>query len=302
MEKTESQKVEGKKADSQTAEEKRLQTMKEKWLQTMKNWLETMDFYIEAGRSLNYTNPNNNFDLKEIARFFSPIDRLFGDYEVRQRQGIENFLYRRNTAGEPVEINRKTIRTQATNGFLLLLIICQDQKNRDLRVNYGWIKINKPEADGQSTIEYGDNAEEALKVDPNTVKHIYVLEPTKLNRAIDLDEGYYNSYQNGLLEVVIDGFNEIGEHERAVLYGQIDRYVDSLHNREELTRVDGDNQQVHEAFSAPTEDIKPLVKLKNYRRYENVKLRLGQYKDGRYVIYLHPYWSESNCPVRIPSE
>jgi hypothetical protein len=43
-------------------------------------------------------------------------------------------------------------------------------------------------------------------------------------------------------------------------------------------------------------------KLKNFERFDQVKIRLGKYEDGRFVIFMHPYESESNCPGRIPSE
>ncbi len=215
-------------------------------LKTMKARLETMDFYIDAGRSLNDAIGNNNFDKIEIYRFFRPIDRLFGDYEVRQRQGIENFLYRRNTQGETVKILRAEIDKQTAEGKLLLLIICQNQASLDLRVNYGWIKIDRSVVGKQATIKYDGSAETALTVDPKTVKHIYVLEPTKLRHAIYLDNDRIKAYNEAV-------------------------------------------------FGPPSKE-------KNLKPIKEIAVRLGQYEDGRYVLYLHPYWSESNCPIRIPAE
>lgn len=40
-------------------------------------------------------------------------------------------------------------------------------------------------------------------------------------------------------------------------------------------------------------------KLKNFEKFEKVRVRIG-YENNHYVLFLHPYDSESNNPVRIP--
>lgn len=53
-----------------------------------------MDFYIDSGKWLIDKDRNINSDLEEINAFFEPIDRLFGDYEIRKKNKLEELLYR----------------------------------------------------------------------------------------------------------------------------------------------------------------------------------------------------------------
>lgn len=43
-------------------------------------------------------------------------------------------------------------------------------------------------------------------------------------------------------------------------------------------------------------------KLKNFEEFSEVRIRLGKNQSGDFILFLHPYESESNNPIRIPSE
>lgn len=45
--------------------------------------------------------------------------------------------------------------------------------------------------------------------------------------------------------------------------------------------------------------ISKKYKLKNFEKFEKIRVRIG-YENNHYVLFLHPYDSESNNPVRIP--
>ena len=69
-----------------------------------------MDFFFDRGKLLESNN------VREIRAFFSPIDRLFGDYELRKLypfgdskkapKGLAKLLYRKNNAGDSFKIRK----------------------------------------------------------------------------------------------------------------------------------------------------------------------------------------------------
>lgn len=274
--------------------------------------LESMDFYIDAGRFLNDYDRNNNFDLAEILRFFKPNNRLFGDYEIRRKNGWENFLDRKKRDGSLCVIPKKDIDTKVPDGWLLLFVI----SGQELSVNYGWIRINE-----HSEFEYDSDAEQSLKVDPLKIRQIYVLDPIKLKQISNLDEGRNKSFKITLLEYFFrNKFHSYSLEVKEFYYKIIDTIVEQKNkqnNNQEIfdyliknscnnLNIDVETcdelKNLINAFSGTDERLRPLVKLKNFEKFKDVKIRLGQYEDGRYVIYLHPYRSEANCPGRIPAE
>ena len=271
--------------------------------------LETMNFYIEAGRFLNDFDRNNNFDLKEILEFFKPNNRLFGDYEIRKKNGLEKFLDRKKRDNTPCVIPKSEIESMVPDGWLILFVI----SGQGLFVEYGWIKIEKDDEYNEVKIEYDDLAKGALSVDTKDIHQIYVLDPIKLKQISNLDKGRNLSFKNAILERFLgEDFGRLDINDKASWYEVIDLIVEgkqkkftNLKIEEQILSMAPDQNifaKILEAFNGNDELLRPLVKLKCFEEFKDVVIRLGIYEDGRYVIYLHPYKSESNCPGRIPSE
>jgi hypothetical protein len=270
--------------------------------------LEEMNFYIEAGRFLNDFDRNNNFDLKEILDFFKPNNRLFGDYEIRKKNGLERFLDRKNYGNNnKCQIPKDDIRDFASAGYLLLFVI----SGNDLRVNYGWIKILDNDEINC------DDAAEALSIPSVDIKQVYVLDPIKLKQIYDLSDARNKYFKNLILEKCIgEDFVNYPTNHKDVYYEIIKNIVAQKTTKQPKNRIlnglkdnaeyddiiKGHCEKILDEFDGNNELTRPLVKLKNFEEFKDVTIRLGIYEDGRYVIYLHPYLSESNCPGRIPSE
>lgn len=178
-----------------------------------------MDFFFDKGKLLRST------DVKVIRRFFSPIDRLFGDYELRKRypagmkknKSLSQLLYRKNSANEPFQIEKETVIEQLkSKDFLLGLII--SEVNHELRLDSFWTSPEKLADIVDKLSNYTTNNKSKIA----DIKFpILILEPTYLAR----------------------------------IASKIEDYIDA---------------------------------------------RIGQYEDGRYVVYLHPKRNESDMPIRIP--
>ena len=344
-----------------------------------------MDFYIESGRTLNDKDRTNNSDLAEIQEFFKPIDRLFGDYEIRKKLGFEQSLYRSNLKGEIVRISKEEILLNRDkvltfyikdNFFEYVIDYSWDEPEKianelkdtrnlketddddlsNLSVDITNYKIKaliaklfqKPVTEpSQKTVNDETANEEEVKEKTLTqtfeelfiplpkaikdsllvsLKAILVLEPSKLIHACELDEARNQSFKNSLLFVCFEDFNDWDRGKREVYYNVIND-IKNRFKQKKLEEPDNakpvlDNTSIEDFFkhnentleySKVNFDIfkriieefnknEPLTKLKNFECLENVKLRLGQYEDGRFVIFLHPYVSESNNPIRIPQE
>jgi hypothetical protein len=270
--------------------------------------LETMNLYIEAGRFLTDFDRNNTFDLKELLRFFEPNNRLFGDYEVRKKNKYEDSLNAKNRDGiTDCKIPRKDIEA----GGLLLFVISGTQ----LFVEYGGIAITRNQV-GKVTIDVNEKAKKALSIDPSEVRQLYVLDPVKLKQICHLDKARNIAFKKALLEQAVEKFYGLNEGLQTlycevveeVVQGKIAHQDDakilemlSLNSKYKEIAKDILNNIIT-IFNSNDDTIRPLIKLKNFEEFKEVTIRLGIYQDGRYVIYLHPYKSESNCPGRIPSE
>lgn len=274
--------------------------------------LETMNLYIESGRFLTDFDRNNTFDLKELLRFFEPNNRLFGDYEVRKKYKYDDSLNAKNRDGiTDCKISRQEIEALVTQGGLLLFVISGTQ----LFVEYGGIKITRNQA-GKATIDVNEKAKKALSIDSSEVRQLYVLDPVKLKQICNLDKSRNIAFKKALLEQAVEKFYGLNEELQTlycevveeVVQGKIAHQDDAktlemLSLNSKYKRIEKDVlNNIITIFNSNDDAIRPLVKLKNFEDFKEVTIRLGIYQDGRYVIYLHPYKSESNCPGRIPSE
>lgn len=98
-----------------------------------------MDFFFDKGKLL-----KSNKEQK-IRAFFSPIDRLFGDYERRKsyptgswkHESLSQLLYRKNSSGELFKISKKEITEKLKNRDSLLGLVISEKED-ELRLDYFW--------------------------------------------------------------------------------------------------------------------------------------------------------------------
>lgn len=276
-----------------------------------------MDFYIESGRTLNDKDRTNNSDLAEIHEFFKPIDRLFGDYEIRKKYGLEESLYRKTIKGDIVKITKEDI-LKNFRGDLLCFFVYQAQSG--YAVNYYWENpvgfaqiINDDEKLLDDT-DYDSRTKELYKsavtnTDIDNVLKLFpvvqfiVMDPSKLIHACELDEARIISFKNSIIaKCFSEDFLESSKTEKEKYYKSVQYIVDNLKKKNksfDLTNQDISEDDMKKLLSE-FEKGGPLVKLKNFEALECVRIRLGKYEDGRFVLFLHPYASESNNPIRIP--
>jgi hypothetical protein len=177
-----------------------------------------MDFFFDKGKLL------RSKKTKTIRAFFSPIDRLFGDYELRKlypprkkkSESLAKLLYRKNSSGELFQIKfDEVIKQLESSSSLLGLII--SEVNHELILDHFWASPQSLADEINNSISKTDSAEKKA----NIKFPILILEPTYLRQIVF----------------------------------EIEEYIDA---------------------------------------------RIGQYKDGRYVVFLHPKRNESDMPIRIP--
>lgn len=300
-----------------------------------------MDFFIEAGKSLNDKDRNNNHDLVEIQAFFEPIDRLFGDYEIRKKYNLTDHLYRRDVnSGEEIRIDAEEIQTRGRKEILFFFIY---------RIYYGYAVGFRWENPEKFSVFLKDpsKAYEAKDEDKGTFQKLYeeamilemkerekrqtmvptvdflVLDPIKLVQAIDLDEARHISLKRSIIAKCLKNGNDLitqNNEELKPLFDLIDIIVDEfkiLRKKEVNPKINDDeieslitkhenllkgNKENLEKIIEEFNSNSPLTKLKNFERFNYVRIRLGQYHNGKLVLFLHPYESESNNPIRIPAE
>ena len=190
---------------------------------------------------------------------------------------------------------------------MLLFVI----SGNDLRVNHGWIKILENDEINC------DDAAEALSIPTVDIKQVYVLDPIKLKQIYDLSDARNKYFKNLILEKCIgENFVNYPTDQKDIYYKIIEDIVKNKTNKQSKSiilailkantkhddTIKGHCETILNEFDGNNELTRPLVKLKNFEEFKDVTIRLGIYEDGRYVIYLHPYLSESNCPGRIPSD
>lgn len=103
-----------------------------------------MDFFFDKGKLL------NSHNIQKIRAFFSPIDRLFGDYERRKlypagswkHESLSQLLYRKNSSDKPFKIFKEEITEQLKNRDSLLGLVISEKED-ELRLDYFWTNSNE---------------------------------------------------------------------------------------------------------------------------------------------------------------
>ena len=270
--------------------------------------------YIGAGNALNDKDRNINSDLVEIHDFFKPIDRLFGDYEIRKKFNLQEILYRTGIDGFEVRIQRDKLEEMRndSNNLILFTII---NLNGIYVVQHDWVNPEKV-----CDVNYSDR----------DVVAQYILDPIKFYNLIDIEESRFNSYCDVFLkktnEVSTEDIRKFIEyystikrffarHRRylRINFGeQMDRNsLKPIEQDEYYTKKSENLEMINHAINCVKKSNIPSIeeimedldkeKVKNFERFSQIRIRLGKHEDGRFVLFLHPYESESNNPLEIPT-
>lgn len=289
----------------------------------------TQDFYLGSGKWLIDKDRNINSDLVEIHDFFEPIDRLLGDYETRKKLNLQEYLYRRNFVGKEIAISKDVFeekRKQEGDNYQLLLFSI-GHFNNEYCINVEWISVK-------------NLVERKLPLQDNCLAH-YILDPVKLYQIIQLDEARFNYFCNEFWQKnseLVNGQNINDLNKFIEDYAFVKNFF-KRHNRffvmpsspkmkiDDLREINKNDNTTKEYLDKKADSIEAIYekidylkniekipnaqeivdaleneKLKRFERFNEVRIRLGVYKNNRPVIFLHPYENESNNPGRIPAE
>jgi hypothetical protein len=198
-----------------------------------------MDFFFDKGKLL------RSKKTKTIRAFFSPIDRLFGDYELRKMypsrmekyESLSQLLYRKKSNGEQFKISKQNVIDYLdSENFLLGLMI--SEVNHELRLDSFWIS-------------------------PETLVNIDSIEKEK--------ENAFKASPQSLADEINNSISKTDSAEKKA------------------------NIKFPILILEPTYLRQIVFEIEEY-----IDARIGQYKDGRYVVFLHPKRNESDMPIRIP--
>ena len=270
-----------------------------------------MDYYISPGRFLTDKDRRVNADLEEIHSFFKPLDKLFGDYETRKKYNLHEELYRKNLEGKEAKISLCELKSVENKGKVIALYVISS--SNELRIHNEWITVSEIKDAHTFILREGDEQLPVLE--------FYILDPVKLYQILELDKARLLTYKKALLDdlkipheeiyyTLIDKLVSIRLEQKKQREGEINTSdlnkipLVILPNFEDITsdlKLNKENtlasaKLIYFAFRFDK------VKIKNFEQIQDIRFRLGRFDDGRYVIYLHPYRSESNCPGRIPAE
>ncbi len=153
------------------------------------------------------------------------------------------------------------------------------------------------------------------KVGKNKIIQVFAIDPEKLIQVGDMDTAFQEHNRKvikrdkGIKEDITEEFigfvnskkrqlNEIGQLKEF----NIDKHdsIEDFLNFLEIDKIKHiDNYEVFKKLALMFRDR--TYKLKVFEPHVYFKIRLG-YEGGHFVLFLHPYESESNNPIRIPSE
>lgn len=275
------------------------------------------NIYMSTGSTLNDKDRNINSDLNEIHEFFRPIDRLFGDYESRRKLNQQEVLYRSDSfMGEEVRIPRSKLEEKRVNeNNLILFTVIKD--NSIYCVKHEWIDADNLDPDILEKYKVMD------------VVTQYILDPVKIYHNLDIDEVRFKSRCNLFLEKtegkindkVIEEFIQnysivkrfYARHRKHLRFNEDDKinFATEIKNdyyydrKSEIVKDINDARELVKNSKIPKineimEDL-DKEKIKNFERLSHIRIRLGKHEDGRFVLFLHPYESESNNPLEIPT-
>jgi hypothetical protein len=271
--------------------------------------------FFSAGQALNDKDRDNNHDSREIQNFFKPIDNLFGDYEVMKKFDHHQNLYLNDANTQRVFIlklsaNFSHYSSLSKEEFPIEKVY---EEKDSLFVFYLYLNsINykyELEVEPKKQAELGSviikEIKEAKKINDLNLLQIFILDPEKLIQCVNYDLTRFKHHvklfsinENIDQEILFAFFQQIykkrkesNSQKQKVDFYEFDTIPEfltdwGLDNNDE-------NKKIVKNF------ISRKYKFKNYERHEYFKARLGK-ENGQFVLFLHPYESESNNPVRFP--
>jgi hypothetical protein len=287
--------------------------------------------YFSAGEALIDKDRDYNIDSRQIQSFFKPIDNLFGDYEVRKKFNLHTALYINSFFSKADEkhiwqkndIDKLQIEGGERKIFKLFLQKNGSSELKDKVVNEDAILIfvllfdktrlslfiecfltDAKELALNSKNTLFAEIDNKIGVDVNIIQ-VFALDPEKLIQCIDLDVSRQEHFQrviarNENIEIAIVK-NFIDKVKNYNDRNSIDIYkYDSIEELLNVIAIPLDDNK--EKYKKLVKDFqKRKYKLKSFEGHKYFKVRIG-YEDNRYVLFLHPYDSESNGPVRFPPQ
>lgn len=167
-----------------------------------------MDFFFDKGKLL-----KSNKEQK-IKSFFSPIDRLFGDYETRKlypiksrkQESLSQLIYRKTISGDPFKILEEEIIDKLKNQDNLLGLVISEVEE-ELRLDYFWTTSRElVKSQNKSTKEFV--ASKVKNCPSNFIKYpLLILESTNLLKITPYIEGFIDArigqYDDGMYVVFL---------------------------------------------------------------------------------------------------
>lgn len=276
--------------------------------------------FFSAGQALNDKDRDNNYDSREIQNFFRPIDNLFGDYEVMKKFDHHQNLYLNDAFTKEVFILKLSENLPKYDSLSQDEFPINDmhKKKDSLFVFYLYLNNDnfqyeleqepKKQADlANITIK---EVKESKKLSNLNLLQIFILDPEKLIQCANYDltrfkhnvdllvnnELLVNNKKEIIKEEAFNFFQKIYNKRKTDKTLKVDFYEkDSISAFLEQWDLEDTitNQKIVKCF------MSRKYKFKNYERHEYFKARLGKEND-HFVLFLHPYESESNNPVRFP--
>jgi len=292
--------------------------------------------FFSTGESLVDKDRDLNVDSNQIQKFFKPIDNIFGDYEVRKKFNVHEILYlnscfnkvkispnndliRRDLENQRIKKKNKydenfQLKLTDENGnlldefkneeSLLLFLILFDKKK--LIILNECFTTNRNELLNTSKETFFKNLSKILGKDLNVLQ-VFALDPIKLIQCIEMDQSRYLHFINIIerndkipKEIITKFFDKILE-KRLETPKEINLYeFDSINLFLNEWGINGENENDKNQLIKLVKLFQSRkYKLKNFERHRYFKTRIG-YENGNFVLFLHPYESESHNPVRIP--
>lgn len=201
---------------------------------------------------------------------------------------------------------------------LLVIYLIYDNTVKDMVVDYDFIyskllRLNYEHYFHQKTdsVELKDGIPTGDKI-----SQIFVIDPIKINEIIHNCE---SNFDNQLKNLELEGFD------KSLILKAILKIKGALYQKmadpsnTSIWRITDTN--VYELFwgemktnpliTKPNDKNLHLylanlfctrkIKMKSIEKFNFLRIRIG-WQNNRYILYLHPYESESNNPIRIPSE
>lgn len=219
---------------------------------------------------------------------------------------------------ETIILTRKDFNDH--DGELLVIYLIYENSVKDMVIDFDFIdskllRLNYEHFFHQKidSIELSDKDKTPTG---NKISQIFVIDPVKIVEIINNCE---SNFDNQLKKL------ELGGIDKSLILGAILKIKVALYkkmadpNNKSIWRITDtnvydlfwDEMKNNPAIDKPNDKNLHLylanqfctrkVKMKSIEKFNFIRVRIG-WQNNRYILYLHPYESESNNPIRIPSE